>query len=261
MASFEDFYAFLHIQKTDDQDAIKKAYRTLAKKFHPDKNQGNIDTTEMFLNIQKAYEVLSDAKKKSDYDNKYEYHMKKSYLSHKRKKMIDDLLNREKEANSKDSAKKAYSKYYSDSKKGDEIKKTKNYCLKVVVNNEAHITLSEEVVRAYFENYGEIQDMYILSKDTAYIKFKYDILIDNIIEKCQSDKSIGKIFSLFKKNWEKVSSKRGKIKNEMNSSSSHIKAKIQTEKILSATKKENEADINLMSLENLEEKIFNSLNE
>lgn len=68
MANKEDYYKILGIDKTADANAIKKAHRTLAKKYHPDVNQDNPEAEEKFKEISEAYEVLSDPEKKAKYD-------------------------------------------------------------------------------------------------------------------------------------------------------------------------------------------------
>lgn len=67
MANKRDYYEVLGIEKSADQDTIKKAYRTLAKKYHPDINK-EPDAVEKFKEVQEAYEILSDESKKSLYD-------------------------------------------------------------------------------------------------------------------------------------------------------------------------------------------------
>ncbi len=66
--SKRDYYQVLGIDKSASAAEIKKAYRKLAMKFHPDKNQGNKEAEEKFKEASEAYEVLSDANKKSRYD-------------------------------------------------------------------------------------------------------------------------------------------------------------------------------------------------
>lgn len=63
-----DLYQTLGVAKTSTQDEIKKAYRKLAHQYHPDKNQGNKDMEAKFKEINNAYEVLGDAKKRENYD-------------------------------------------------------------------------------------------------------------------------------------------------------------------------------------------------
>lgn len=68
MADKRDYYEVLGIDKGADDDAIKKAYRKMAKKYHPDLNPGDKEAEEHFKEVNEAYEVLSDPQKKSMYD-------------------------------------------------------------------------------------------------------------------------------------------------------------------------------------------------
>lgn len=63
-----DYYAELGVSKDAAQNDIKKAYRKLAQKNHPDTNQGDAGAEERFKKISQAYDVLSDAKQKEEYD-------------------------------------------------------------------------------------------------------------------------------------------------------------------------------------------------
>ena len=63
-----DYYEVLGVDKSADQDAIKKAYRKLAVKYHPDRNPGDKEAEEKFREATEAYEVLSDDKKRPMYD-------------------------------------------------------------------------------------------------------------------------------------------------------------------------------------------------
>lgn len=63
-----DFYEILSISKTANGDEIKKAYRKVAMKYHPDRNPGDKDAEEKFKEAAEAYEVLSDTTKRAQYD-------------------------------------------------------------------------------------------------------------------------------------------------------------------------------------------------
>jgi molecular chaperone DnaJ len=64
----QDHYKILGVQNDADSDTIKKAYRTMAKKYHPDKNSGDKNAEEMFKKISSAYDILGDENKKAKYD-------------------------------------------------------------------------------------------------------------------------------------------------------------------------------------------------
>ena len=66
--STRDYYDILGVKKTASQDEIKKAYRKLARKYHPDANPDDPKAEEKFKEVSSAYEVLSDAEKRKMYD-------------------------------------------------------------------------------------------------------------------------------------------------------------------------------------------------
>ena len=63
-----DFYEVLGVSRDTDADEMKKAYRSLAMKFHPDRNQGNAAAEHKFKEISEAYDVLKDDQKRAAYD-------------------------------------------------------------------------------------------------------------------------------------------------------------------------------------------------
>ena len=66
--SKRDYYQVLGVQKNASEADLKKAFRRLAMKYHPDRNQGNTESERMFKESKEAYDVLSDAKKRAAYD-------------------------------------------------------------------------------------------------------------------------------------------------------------------------------------------------
>lgn len=66
--SKRDYYEVLGVAKNASEKEIKKAYKRLAMKLHPDRNQGDKDAAEKFKEVQEAYEVLGDAQKRANYD-------------------------------------------------------------------------------------------------------------------------------------------------------------------------------------------------
>src|SRR5919109_533230 len=68
MATVRDLYETLGVAKGANQDEIKKAYRKLARKYHPDNNPGDASAEEQFKEVQTAYDVLSDPEKRKQYE-------------------------------------------------------------------------------------------------------------------------------------------------------------------------------------------------
>src|SRR6202046_2780481 len=67
-ATKQDYYETLGVSKKTPLKEIRQAYRKLARKYHPDLNPGDKSSEEKFKQIQEAYEVLSDTKKRQTYD-------------------------------------------------------------------------------------------------------------------------------------------------------------------------------------------------
>src|SRR6267143_5180663 len=73
MAQSKDFYNVLGVSSSASQDEIKKAYRKLAKKYHPDANASDAKAAERFKEISEANNVLSDPEKRKQYDEMRRY--------------------------------------------------------------------------------------------------------------------------------------------------------------------------------------------
>ena len=63
MSTKRDYYEVLGVDRNADEQALKKAYRKLAMKYHPDRNPDNKEAEEKFKEVNEAYEVLSDPTK------------------------------------------------------------------------------------------------------------------------------------------------------------------------------------------------------
>ena len=68
MADKRDYYEVLGVEKNASEGELKKAYRKLAMKYHPDQNPGDKEAEEKFKEVSEAYEILSDADKRARYD-------------------------------------------------------------------------------------------------------------------------------------------------------------------------------------------------
>lgn len=66
-----DYYKILGVTKNASLEEIKRAYKRLAIKYHPDKNNGDELSTEIFKSIKEAYEILSDVEKRNKYDTRH----------------------------------------------------------------------------------------------------------------------------------------------------------------------------------------------
>ncbi|PSU58317.1 molecular chaperone DnaJ, partial [Photobacterium aphoticum] len=66
--SKRDFYEVLGVSRDTSERDIKKAYKRLAMKFHPDRNQGDAEAAEKFKEVKHAYEILTDPQKRAAYD-------------------------------------------------------------------------------------------------------------------------------------------------------------------------------------------------
>lgn len=78
----ENYYNDLNLPAPSPVSEVKKAYRELAKKYHPDKNLKNNKPVQNFLKVNRAYEFLKDADRKEKYDDKLARYKKKAKIHH-----------------------------------------------------------------------------------------------------------------------------------------------------------------------------------
>ena len=87
-----DYYEILGVKKDASQDDLKKAFRHLARKYHPDLNKGSKEAEEKFKEVNEAYQVLSDPQKKAQYDQVGHADFKPGEYTQARTPSYDDLF-------------------------------------------------------------------------------------------------------------------------------------------------------------------------
>src|SRR5579862_2504204 len=80
MSPKHEYYETLGVERKASADDIRKAYRKLARKYHPDLNPGDKSSEERFKNVQEAYDILSDPKKRQMYDQ-YGFYSENGYAA------------------------------------------------------------------------------------------------------------------------------------------------------------------------------------
>ena len=93
MGAVRDYYEILGVDRSADEQTIKRAYRKLAKKYHPDTNKGNAMAEEKFKEATEAYAVLSDPEKRKEYDQFGHENLDGSYREyHFEEEDLDEIL-------------------------------------------------------------------------------------------------------------------------------------------------------------------------
>jgi curved DNA-binding protein len=88
----KDYYQILGIERNASHEEIKKAYRRLALKYHPDKNKENPEAIEKMKEINEAYSVLSDPKKRKEYDSLWQQYGSFAYHRFRESYSEEDIL-------------------------------------------------------------------------------------------------------------------------------------------------------------------------
>ena len=78
----DDYYKILGVNDSASQDEIKKTYRKLSMKWHPDKNPNNPEAEEKFKTISQAYDILGDSDKRKEYDFSKKFGFSESYSNY-----------------------------------------------------------------------------------------------------------------------------------------------------------------------------------
>jgi DnaJ-class molecular chaperone len=92
MANQKDYYQILEVEKEASPQKIKEAYRKLAFQYHPDRNKGNPSAVEKMKEINEAYAVLSEPKKRRDYDTFHEQYGPYGYNRFKQRYSEEDIF-------------------------------------------------------------------------------------------------------------------------------------------------------------------------
>src|SRR5690554_2134944 len=93
-----DYYKVLGLEKSASQEEIKKAYRKLSMKFHPDKNDGDIFFENMFKQLFEAYQILGDTDRRSEYDSKFQDFINGEQLWYTRSSPVIEYFNVDKQS-------------------------------------------------------------------------------------------------------------------------------------------------------------------
>ena len=141
-----DYYRILEIKEDADFSDIKKKYRKLAIKYHPDKNPGDDEAVKKFREITQAYEVLGDEKKRKEYDNK------RKFKNGQENKKNENLKNRNDFSDNNFSFGKEFFKSASEMKEMFE----NSFNLNKMGKKKAEI--EKENIKGRFENFFDMQN-------------------------------------------------------------------------------------------------------
>lgn len=236
-----NLYHILEIEKTDDHNQIKKAYKKLIKKYHPDKNK-EANTVEKFDRIKLAYDLLKNEELKALYDSKLkskeERKIKKKQMNDKRRKFAEDLESREKQNVEKNQAnaskekdnpenyreKNKYKQYEEEFNKmfvdddlfSSQVPKKKSldeklnqYGIKIKWKSDMGVIFTKEILKTYFKEFGHIEEIILKENENkALILFNNDRAIREILN--NSNHIIHKLFRIKKYSKKEILSEKQK---------------------------------------------------
>lgn len=240
-----NLYHVLEIEKTDDHNTIKKAYKKLIKKYHPDKNK-EANTVEKFDRIKIAYDLLKNEELKALYDSKLkskeERKIKKKQMNDKRRKFAEDLESREKKHAENNSAshnknsksnqaedfneKNKYKQYEEEFNKmfvddnllfnNRQIPKRKSldeklnqYGIKIKWKSDMGVIFTKEILKSYFKEFGHIEEIILKENENkALLLFNNDRAIREILN--SSNHIIHKLFKIKKFSKKEILSEKQK---------------------------------------------------
>ena len=257
---FENYYDLLNIPQTNDITLIKKGYKSQIKKYHPDKNiDKDKNTTEIFLKIQKAYEILINEDKRKEYDIKLEKIKEKKNYSKERKKLIEDLNKKEKEGKINNNIlnkkinrfEESLSSIYLNNFNNKKLKKDEY--LKIIIKKENKLFVNKDLIKSYFKSYVLIKEiLYDNNEDVYYMKIISNNNLDNILIQLKNDCTINKLFFIEKIDYKKFNNKEFINDEKLNFQLNKENEIIKNEKLLNKN-----IDYNNISLEEFENLVFN----
>ena len=141
-----DYYRILEIKEDADFSDIKKKYRKLAIKYHPDKNPGDNEAVKKFREITEAYEILGDEKKRKEYDNK------RKFKNGQENKKNENLKNRNDFSDNNFSFGKEFFKSAS------EMKEMFENSFNLNKMGKKKVEMEKENIKGRFENFFDMQN-------------------------------------------------------------------------------------------------------
>ena len=141
-----DYYRILEIKEDADFSDIKKKYRKLAIKYHPDKNPGDDEAVKKFREITEAYEILGDEKKRKEYDNK------RKFKNGQENKKNENLKNRNDFSDNNFSFGKEFFKSAS------EMKEMFENSFNLNKMGKKKVEMEKENIKGRFENFFDMQN-------------------------------------------------------------------------------------------------------